>query len=272
MGQAESFEALYFSGRAVYGDQFDDAAIAEWYHGEEHAYYELVQAESWDTRHEYRALNQFHAFSAFKGRRFDTCLVLGCADGADVEPIVSQVGRFVAIEPAEQWWRRDICGVPAEYRKPTLRNDLPLPDGSVDLVVTLGVLHHIPNVSHVLLEIDRVLRAGGMFVLREPIHTMGDWRRPRKGLTKNERGLPMGWLQKTLGDIGFRVVRRRHFGMPTTGWLRRLLRLRKPYDERLLVAADAVMSALMAWNLHYHRDTLVKKLAPEYVFYVLQKI
>jgi SAM-dependent methyltransferase len=272
MGQAESFETLYFSGSAVYGDQLDDAAIAEWGRAEEHGYYELVQRENWDTRDEYRALNQFHAFSGLKKRRFHTCLVLGCADGTDVEPIASQVGHFVAIEPAEQWWRRDISGVPAEYRKPTPRNDLPLSDGSADLVVSLGVLHHIPNVSHVLREIGRVLRAGGMFVLREPIHTLGDWRRPRKGLTKNERGLPRVWLLQTLEDIGFRVVRRRYCSMRTTERFSQLLKLRKPYNRRTIVVADWVMSELMTWNLHYHRDTLMKKLAPVTIFLVLQKI
>lgn len=160
MGRDESFEALYFSGRAIYGDQLNDAAIAQWYKDEEHGYYELMHREKWETSHEYRALNQFHAFSALNGRRFDTCLVLGCADGTDVEPIAAQVRRFVAIEPAEQWWRRDIGGVAAEYRKPTPRNDLPLPDCSVDLSVSLGVLHHIPNVTHVLHEIGRILRIG----------------------------------------------------------------------------------------------------------------
>lgn len=111
-----------------------------------------------------------------------------------------------------------------------------------------------------------------MFVLREPIHTMGDWRRPKNGLTKNERGLPLGLLERTLANAGFRVVRRRYHSMPTTARFARLLRLQKPYDKRPLVAADAAMSRLMSWNLHYHRDTLAKKLAPSAVFEVLQKI
>jgi SAM-dependent methyltransferase len=271
MAQVQSFEDSYFSGRAVYGDQLDDAAIAEWHRAEEHGYYELVQRENWDTRHEYRALNHFHAFSALEARRFETCLVLGCADGTDVEPIAPRVGRFVAIEPAEQWWRRDICGVPAEYRKPTLRNDLPLPDGSVDLVVSLGVLHHIPNVSHVLREVARVLRSGGVFVLREPIHTMGDWRRPRRGLTTNERGLPLGWLRTSLADVGLQVFRRRYCAMPTTERFARLLKLPKPYDRRAFVVVDWAMSTLMSWNLHYHRDTLPRKLAPAQVFICSRK-
>jgi len=268
----ESFEALYFSGRALYGDPFDEAAIADWYAGEEYGYYELVQKENWDTKYEYCALNFFHAFAALKEQRFETCLVLGCADGTDVEPIAPQVGRFLAIEPVERWWRRDIGGVPAEYQKPTMRNDLSSPDDSVDLAISLGFLHHIPNVSHVLREVSRVLRSGGVFVLREPIHTMGDWRYPRRGLTKNERGLPPDWLHRMLGDTGFRVVRRSYYAVPTTERFARFLGIRMPYNSRAVVAVDAVMSRLLSLNLHYHRDTLVKKLAPTAVFYLLRKV
>ncbi len=271
MRETQPFEELYFSGRALYGDQFDDAAIAEWCHDEEQGYYELAQRENWDTRDEYRALYQFHAFSALGSRWFDTCLVLGCADGSDVGPIASQVGRFVAIEPAQQWWRPDISGVPAEFRQPSPRNDLPLADGSVDLVVTLGVLHHIPNVSHVLREISRILRSAGVLILREPIHTMGDWRRPRRGVTKHERGLPLAWLNKTLEDVGFRTFRRRYCLMPTTERISRLLRLPKPYNRRAIVLLDWAMSDLMSWNLHYHRDTLAKKLAPAQVIMCCDK-
>jgi hypothetical protein len=54
--------------------------------------------------------------------------------------------------------------------------------------------------------------------------------------------------------------------MPTTERFARLLKLPKPYNRRVFVAADWAMSTLMSWNLHYHRDTLLKKLAPAQVF------
>jgi SAM-dependent methyltransferase len=66
-------------------------------------------------------------------------------------------------------------------------NSIPLE--SLDLAMSLGVLHHIPNVTKVLSEMIRVLKVGGVLLIREPIHSMGDWNSPRFGLTKNERGI-----------------------------------------------------------------------------------
>lgn len=50
---------------------------------------------------------------------------------------------------------------------------LPLADGSVDLVVTRGVLHHLPDVVGALAEWHRVLRPGGaVVVVSEPTPTV----------------------------------------------------------------------------------------------------
>jgi hypothetical protein len=60
--------------------------------------------------------------------------------------------------------------------------------------------------------------------------------------------------------------------VPTTERFARFLGIRMPYNSRAVVAIDAVMSRLLSLNLHYHRDTLVKKLAPTAVFYLLRKV
>jgi 2-polyprenyl-3-methyl-5-hydroxy-6-metoxy-1,4-benzoquinol methylase len=155
--------------------------------------------------------------------------------------------------------------------KPAISGDISLPDNAADLATCLGVLHHIPNASHVLREIARVMKPGGIFLIREPILTMGDWRKPRRGLTRNERGFPLAWLDQKLSAAGFRVVRRRLCMFPGTKRLGRALRLDPIYNNRLLTALDWLASSMFAWNLHYHRDTMVKKVAPGSVFYVLEK-
>src|SRR5690606_37810793 len=40
---------------------------------------------------------------------------------------------------------------------------LPFTDGSVDIVALNAALHHLPSPERALLEIDRVLRPGGVF-------------------------------------------------------------------------------------------------------------
>jgi hypothetical protein len=39
------------------------------------------------------------------------------------------------------------------------------------------------------------LKPNGYLLLREPIISMGDWSFPRKGLTKNERGIPVSFFE-----------------------------------------------------------------------------
>jgi len=126
-------------------------------------------------------------------------------------------------------------------------------------------------VTFVLGEIARVLKKGGIFLLREPILTMGDWRRPRRGLTCDERGFPLEWLDEQLANESFRVIRRRFCMFPGTHRLAAALRLKPAYNSLPLTIADWLISSMLSWNLHYHRDTIFKKVAPSSVFYVLQK-
>ena len=175
--ETDEFERTYFRGGRVYGDDFSLIQIKEWFEQEETGYYDLA-SQNGPYTYGYHAPNCLHGFSFLKGRMFDCCLALGCATGDDVAPLARNVRKFIAIEPAEQWWSNNIGGTPAIYLKPAVSGDIALPNNAVDLATCLGVLHHIPNSSHVLSEVARVTRAGGIFVMREPIHSMGDWRRP----------------------------------------------------------------------------------------------
>lgn len=264
---------IYFSGQELFGDDLSKDEIENWYIAEENGYYELVRSAlspERDYTYEYRALNEYYAYRHMSDRRFRRALALGCARGDDVAPIAAQVDEYLAIEPAERWWSPTIGGRPARFVKPSITGDIPCASGEIDLAICLGVLHHIPNVTHVINEIARVVRSGGLFVLREPISSMGDWSRPRIGLTKNERGLPLEWLDDRLTRAGFVVERRALCMFPLTGKLAKLFGVRA-YEKPALVHLDRLICALTRWNYRYHRDTLLKKLAPASVFYVLKR-
>lgn len=265
----DSFEAKYFSGKAVYGDDFDKEAITKWFREEEHAYFKIASDKN--DQYDWHGVNRVHGYSAIAGRHFKRCLAYGCARGDDVAPVAAQVDEFIAVEPAEQWWSDRINGTPARYVKPAVQGDIDLPDGSIDLAVTFGVLHHIPNVSYVLGEIARVLGTGGIYMLREPICTMGDWRRTRGALTSNERGLPPLWLRDKLRSLGFRMLRQRYCAFPGAQLFSRAIGLGENLNHGFVVRADYLLCLLLKWNLHYHRDTLLKELAPTSVFYVSEK-
>lgn len=65
---------------------------------------------------------------------------------------------------------------------------LPLRDGSVDGVVSVDAVHHFPDVQDALFEASRVLRSGGVLVVREfdPTTVRG------KGLVLGERLVGFG--------------------------------------------------------------------------------
>lgn len=265
----ESFENVYFSGARLYGDDFCGPEITKWFQQEEYSYFSLAQSYK-KYVYPYHALNFFHAFR-FLNNSYEQCLAFGCAKGDDVAPLAARVERFVAVEPAEKWWSEEISGKPAQYLKPLPTGDLPLAEASVDLLVCSAVLHHIPNVTHVLSEFARVLRPKGHLVLREPISTMGDWREPRRGLTANERGFPPGWIESRAELLGLQLVRRRYCMFPLIPRFERLLRLSPVYNSTLFVLLDYVLSLSTKWNLHYHRDSVWKKMAPGQAFWTFEK-
>ena len=268
----------HIAGRKLYGDDFTPEEIAQWYRDEEYGYFDLASgrngsdllAAGVESRsYEYEALNSFHGFHLVEGNHFETCLAFGCAGGDDVAPIAPYVGNFLAVEPAEQWWSSSIAGKPAKYLKPSVMGDLEIPDGSVDLITSLGVLHHIPNVSRIFSEFARILRADGMLIIREPISAMGDWRRPRHGLTKHERGLPLMWIDSQVKKNGFSYVRRRFCMFPLTYRLKAVVGA--PFNNKRVVELDWLLSTLTSWNYHYWRNTAFKKFAPGSLFVVLRR-
>lgn len=266
------------SGRSLYGDTFSPAQIEQWYESEVSGYFDLITThykianEQNQYDYEYEALNRYHAVGDLLKRRFDTCVALGCAAGQDIEPLAPVVNRFVAIEPAEKWWRDEIGGKPAQFIKPSVIGDIPMETASADLAASFGVLHHIPNVSHVMGEIARILKPGGLFVVREPITSMGDWRKARPGCTANERGLPLEWFENTARKVGFRIASRRTCMFNPLIAVGKKLGFPTPLSVMPIVRLDAVISRAMQWNARYWRDTFTSKLAPSSAFWVLERV
>lgn len=241
------------------GDDFTDEQIAAWFSDEQLGYFNLKGSAQ--ERPEYSALNELTLFRHIRRQKFGVCLALGAARGLDIEPLAPMVGRFLVVEPARDYWRNSIGAKPAEYREPTLRGAIDIPAGSMDLAVAIGVLHHIPNVSDILRELHRALKPGAPLLIREPMVAMGDWTKPRPGLTKNERGIPREWLLSALRDVGFGVERATPCNFaPIPAVFHRLGIL--PYESGAVTRLDLVTSALTAWNARYHRQSLLRKFAP----------
>ena len=257
-------------GLRLHGEGLDDAALAAWFADEQDGYAGLVG--DYVEESGAGAANWFHAFRYLGERRFACCLALGAASGREYASFAGRVGRFVAIEPGRRFWRDTIAGAPAEYRAPTLRGTIGLPDASCDRAGSFGVLHHIPNVSEVLRELARVLAPGAMLLIREPISSLGDFRQPRPGLTRNERGIQPRTMDRMLVEAGFAVRKRRYVDFPHSDTLARRLGVSMPWDRRWFARLDHWASTMTAWNARYWRPRLIDKLAPRTAYWVAERL
>lgn len=256
-------------GLRLHGDGLDDAALAAWFADEENGYFAIAGG----TGDSHTAgVNRYHAFRHLGERRFALCLALGAAWGGEYAGLTGRIGSFVAVEPGRKFWQGSIAGAPAEYRLPTLRGAIDLPDGGCDLAGAFGVLHHIPNVGEVLREVARVLAPGAPLLIREPIVSLGDFRKSRPGLTANERGIPPQIMAQMLADAGLVIRAHSLAGFPVIQRLALGLGIAAPWENRGFVALDAALSRAFAWNARYWRPHLWDKVAPTLGYWVCEKL
>jgi len=260
----------YFDGRALYGDDFNDSQIAAWCADEAEGYADLGAGEANHYKYEYHAWNTLLGFDHLPRSTFQRVLAFGGAYGDELLPIASHIRSVTIVDPSNAFVRDMVHGIPAVYEKPAPSGALAFPNDVFDLITCFGVLHHIPNVSAVLKELVRTLVPSGFLVLREPIVSMGDWRHPRRGLTKHERGIPLPILEDMVRRCRLAVVRRSLCGFPVTERIFRLIR-RDVYNSRLFAWIDAHISAVFEWNVNYHAQSLLQRFRPTSVFMILQK-
>lgn len=261
---------VYFSGKKLYGNDFSQDEIDAWFADEADGYFNLTQSGGGDYSYGYHTLNKWHGYSALPKRRFGHVLGIGSAYGDELEPILEHSDRVSILEPSDGFKSTVLNGVPVSYVKPVASGDMPFDSNSLDLITCLGVLHHIPNVSKIVDEFHRVLKPGGYALVREPIISMGDWRKPRTGLTKHERGIPLPVLRGYVKEAGFKVIREHKCMFSLTSRLKHVLP-ESAFNNAPVVALDALVSALPIWPRVYHARNALQKLRPTSVYYVLQK-
>jgi SAM-dependent methyltransferase len=261
----------YFSGDRLYGDDFSVEEIHEWFSDEAEGYANIGSKDIAQYSYGYHQLNRYHGFKFLAGRYFDNALGIGSAYGDEFEPIVKQISRLTILEPSDAFTdSKKKLAVPCSYQKPNPSGDMEFESNCFDLISCLGVLHHIPNVSHVLKECNRCLSKGGMMLLREPITSMGDWRKSRAGLTKRERGIPLHILDQIINKAGFTTMNRRLCNFPVVPKIANKIGV-AAYNNIALTVADSLLSQTFSWNVKYHRTNFFKKLAPASAYYVLTK-
>ncbi len=261
----------YFAGQQIYGDDFTAAQIEAWFADEAQGYAGLLAAADGPYRYGYHALNDWHGFSHLpRGWRAQQVLAFGSAYGHELLPHLGRMQHITLLDAAPQLAPPALQGRAVSCLQAQPSGQIAAPAGSFDLLTCFGVLHHIPNVSFVLGELYRVTAPGGMALVREPITSMGDWRAPRAGLTRRERGFPRQPLAAAIEAAGWQIVRASACQFSPLTKLAHQLRL-GVFDKRWLTAVDAALAAAFAWNWRYHRTGLASRFAPGSMFYVLRK-
>ena len=257
-------------GNKLYGDNFSLKEIAAWFKDEEQGYFKLGAGNKEKYEYGYHALNLEHGFRFLPDKCFAQVLGVGSAYGDELSPIVAKSRSVFILEPSDGFIVKDIKGVPVTYSQPLPSGILPFENNQFDLATCFGVLHHIPNVSTVMNEFYRCLKPGGRILIREPIISMGDWRKSRPGLTKRERGIPLKRFREIIIVAGFEIVNEQKCMFSLTSRLKYFLN--KPvYNSRFAIRVDGILCGLSIWAESYHPTNIFHKLRPTSVFYVLRK-
>jgi len=265
----------YLSGEKLWGDNFSLEQIKSWFDDESHGFDELDgEAGKKPEEYEFHPLNRFYGFSKLpKNTKFSKALGFGSAWGYEFEPYKYSIDHITIIEPSDVLVKKSIGQIIPIYVKPSVSGKIEIPDNTFDLITCFGVLHHIPNVSYVLSELLRVLKPEGFLLIREPINSMGDWTKERKGLTKHERGIPPHIFEKVFAENKAKIVSKNYLLTGTFALQRILNKFSKKYliNSLLYLQFDKILSRLMAWNYYYHAQNRRQRLGPQNVFYVITK-
>jgi SAM-dependent methyltransferase len=260
----------YFLGERLYGEDFSLTQILEWFEDEKEGFASLW-AKTPDTyEYEFHALNERHGYRFLPNRSFPRVLSVGGAYGHEVLPILARIEEITILDPSDAYPDGKLGDLPLRYVKPSPAGIMPFSEGTFDLITCFGCLHHIPNVSTVVREMWRCLALGGFALIREPIVSMGDWRKPRPGLTKRERGIPLQVFHEIIVQAGFAIEHESLCGFSLMSRLNRFRR-RHVFNSKALVLCDAIVSRLFAWNSRYHCVRLYEKLTPTLGAFVLRK-
>lgn len=269
----DTFEARYLSGRELYGDDFDADEIAEWFESEREGYANLGSgaADGGGPDYSYHALNTLHGFRHLPPGRFGHALGVGSAYGEEFGPIADRIDRLTILEPSQQLVSSRIGGLVPKYVVPDPSGTMPFGDGTFDLVACFGTLHHIPNVTHVVSEIGRVLAPGGHALIREPIVSMGDWRNYRgPGCTEKERGIPLQKMREALGNAGLVIDHESLTGFPPVVRLAIKAGI-SPYKSKAVTLLDAMGATVSRPLYRYHAETTWQKIRPTSAMFVARK-
>lgn len=193
-----------------------------------------------------------YAFFLLGDVRNKSVLDLGCGSGEEVVPLVQRGAQVVGIDIspdliAVAHQRLQKYGVHADVRVGSAY-ETGLPDATVDVVFCMSLLHHL-EIDRVKKEILRVLKPGGLFILKEPIRLSGTMKQLRRIFPAREDvsefEYPLNSAQLTAISEGFEVLANRNFRTPLVPLLERVFHSEN-IRARVLSADDKLLKLFPA--------------------------
>lgn len=260
----------YSTGQTLYGNDFNEEQIIQWFKEEEEAYAKLEGEKVTFDSFTYNNLDVLFGFSRLPDQKFDKVMGLGASWGYEFLPIIEKINHLDIFESSEITVSDQLGSLKPCYYKSNISGRIDKPDNYYDLITCFCVLHHIPNVSFVISELLRVLKPGGYLLIREPIHSMGDWNTNRPFLTKNERGIHYQLLRNWINENNGKIVKESfHFFMYS--FLKRLLKNHPFLNSKFYLKLDTFLSRIFLFNFKYDPQNKIQRIAPQLVYYVIRK-
>ena len=267
-------------GTKLAGDDYSDEMLKRWYQEEEEAYYlEEVSNQSSDKDPWYVYMRYVNDKIGFKNinqinPKPSNLLSIGPGAGNELERWSKENNscEITFLESSSNF--RKILSRKFEeckFIETNFKGNIDAPDNSFDSILCFSVLHHIPNITHVFSEIERVTKPGGVILIREPASSMGDWRYERSA-TPNERGISKKFLLNLAKSHDLSVFEnpRPILFEPINKILLKKLRLGF-LPMPLIYFLDTLISNLLSFNDFYWRDSFLKKFGPGSYFITFVK-
>ncbi|WP_455585074.1 methyltransferase domain-containing protein [Bacteroides sp.] len=261
---------LYLSGEKLYGDDFQEEEILQWYKKEEEGYANQFGVMEKNKKYEYEDVTNMYAYKYIANIEcFNDVLGFGASWGYEFNVIAKKIKNLIILDSSTQTCSSQIGTIKPKYVLPSHTGVIPFEKDKFDLITCFGTLHHIPNVTFVMQELYRVLKPGGIICLREPIRSMGDWNNQRQYATACERGIPAKIFDKIISDLGYKIINK-DYCYTCRGSIQRIFGHSFSCTHTYNII-DKYISKLFKNNIHYHPTSWVEKLSPSIVFYVLRK-
>lgn len=259
----------YISGELIWGNDFSLEEITAWFEDEKEGYANFVgDVDFREESYAYEPVAKRYLYKYLKSPHYKKVLVFGGGYGTEILPIINQLGDVSILEPSKRFWRDEISRKEVKYIMPSVSGDMDFDGGEFDLIICMGALHHVPNISHIVDEFSRVTKMGGVCVIREPITSMRVFDGTPRQATKRERGVPLEAFRRLIGDAGWTIQKESLYAfgplmkLHMASWLR--------YSP-LIMSVDDILCRMFERNYVYDTRNIVKKMRPTTGCWVLKK-